>query len=135
MSSTNRCFGWRWSRPSCRPLPTCLWRCLRSWLWLLLPTLHASGKKTHHVLGLFQHINGQHASIAFTVEEQDSEGNLSMLYVMWSRTGEKISTYIPPHTDHYLQWDSHHPVAHKLSVVRALVHQVDTHITEHCGPH
>ena len=38
--------------------------------------------KKHHVQGLFEHINGQHESIAFTVEEQDSEGNLPMLDMM-----------------------------------------------------
>ena len=31
-------------------------------------------QKKHHIQGLFEHINGQHESIAFTVEEQDSEG-------------------------------------------------------------
>ena len=40
-------------------------------------------QKKHHIQSLFEHINGQHESIAFTVEEQDSEGNLPMLDVMW----------------------------------------------------
>jgi hypothetical protein len=90
-------------------------------------------QKKHHVEGLFQHINGQHESIAFTIEEQDSDGNLPMLDVMWSRKGNQIGTDVyrkPTHMDHYLQWDSHHPVAHKLSVVRTLFHRVETHITD-----
>ena len=67
------------------------------------------------------------------MDEQDSEGNLPMLDVMWRREGDKIRTDVyrkPTHTDHYLQWDLHHPVAHKLGVVRTLFHRVETHITD-----
>ena len=56
-----------------------------------------------------------------------------MLDAMWRRECDKIciDVYIKPtHTDHYLQWDSCHPVAHKLSVVRTLFHRVETHITD-----
>ena len=56
-----------------------------------------------------------------------------MLDVMWKRVGDKISTDVyrkPTHTDHDLQWDSHHPVAHTLSVVRTPFHRVETHIID-----
>ena len=58
-----------------------------------------------------------------------------MLDVMWRREGDKIGTDMyrkPTHTNQsdYLQWDSHHQVAHKLSVVRTLFHGVKTHITD-----
>ena len=99
------------------PNPPCFWG------WYVDDT--CTVQKKHHVQSLFEHTNGQHESIAFTVEEQDSEGNLPMLDVMWKLEGDKISTdvYIKPtHTDHYLQWDSHNPVAHKLSMVRTLFH-------------
>ena len=85
-------------------------------------------QKKHHVQGLFEHINGQHERIAFTVEK-----NLPMLDVMWRREGDKISTDVyrkPTQTDHYLKWDLHHLVAHTLRVVRTLSHQVETHITD-----
>ena len=42
------------------------------------------------------HINSQHESIAFTVEEQNSKGNLPMLDVMWRQEGDKIDTESPP---------------------------------------
>ena len=93
----------------------------------------ATVQKKHHIQGLFEHINGQHESITFTVEEQDSEGNLPMLNVMWRQEGDKIGTDVcrkPTYTDHYLQWDLHPPVAHKLSVVRTLFHRVEILITE-----
>ena len=51
------------------------------------------------------------SGIAFTLEEQDSKGNLPMLDMMWRWKGDNISTDVyrkPTHTDHYLQWDSHH---------------------------
>ena len=73
-------------------------------------------QKKNHVQGFFKHVNDQHESIAFTVE--DSEGNV--LDVMWRRAGETISTDVyrkTIHTDRCLQWDSHYPVAHKCSVV------------------
>ena len=56
-----------------------------------------------------------------------------MLDMLWRREGDTISTDVyrkPTHTDHYLRWDSHHPVAHKLSVVRTLFHRVEIHITD-----
>ena len=49
----------------------------RFWEWYIDDT--GTVQKKHHIQGLFEHINGQHESIAFTVEEQDSEGNLPML--------------------------------------------------------
>lgn len=31
------------------------------------------------------------------------------------------------HTDKYLDYESHHPLSHKLSVVSTLLHRIDTH--------
>ena len=57
------------------PNPSCFWG------WYADDTGRV--QKKHHVQGLYEHINSQHESIAFTVEERDSEGNLPMLDLMW----------------------------------------------------
>ena len=49
-------------------------------------------QKKHQLQCLFEHINSQYERIGFTMEEQYSEGNLSMLDVMWRREGDKIGT-------------------------------------------
>ena len=53
----------------------------RFWGWYVDDS--GTVQKKHHVQDLFENINGQNESIAFTVDEQDSEGNLPMLDVMW----------------------------------------------------
>ena len=45
----------------------------------------------------------------------------------------KLNTIVyrkPTHTDHYLQFDSHHPLIHKLGVIRALYHRAGTIISD-----
>jgi len=63
-------------------------------------------------------------SIKFTYEvEQD--GKLPFLDILLKRTdsgGLKLCIYRKPtHTDQYLNFSSHHPVEHKLSMVRTLL--------------
>ena len=43
----------------------------------------------------------------------------------------KISVYRKPtHTDQYLAFESHHPLLHKLSVIRTLFHCAETVVTD-----
>ncbi len=89
--------------------------------------------KKEHENELFDHINSQHNSIKFTIEKEDEENCLAMLDLKLIRKDNRISTDIyrkPTHTDHYLQWSSHHPVQQKLGVVRTLMHRADTLIAD-----
>ena len=40
----------------------------------------------------------------------------------------------PTHTDHYLQFDSHHPLIHKLGVFRTLSHRAEQVISDPTTP-
>ena len=62
------------------------------------------GKKQHED-ELFNHINQQHPSIKFTIEQEDENNSLPMLDLKLQRSEKKITTDIyrkPTHTDHYL---------------------------------
>ena len=90
--------------------------------------------KKAHEDELFNHINVQHESIKFTIEREDDNNSLPMLDLKLIRDKNKVTTDIyrkPTHTDHYLQWSSHHPVQQKLGIVRTLMHRADTLIADH----
>ena len=69
------------------------------------------------------HLNGVEPSIQFTVEVE-SEGKLPFLDVLLQRDPDgSISTTVyrkATHMDRYLDFASHHPLAHKLAVVKTL---------------
>ena len=73
---------------------------------------------------LHQHLNSVDPSIQFTVEKENG-GQLPFLDILLSRESDgSISTSVyrkATHTDQYLNFQSHHPVAHKRAVVRTLM--------------
>ena len=88
--------------------------------------------KKLHEEELFNHINRQHPSIKFTIETE-VDNSLPMLDLKLNRTNNTIIADIyrkPTHTDHYLQWSSHHPVQQKLGIVCTLMHRADTIISD-----
>ena len=88
--------------------------------------------KKLHEEELFNHINRQHPSIKFTIETE-VDNSLPMLDLKLNRTNNTITADIyrkPTHTDHYLQWSSHHPVQQKLGIVCTLMHRADTIISD-----
>ncbi|XP_072179281.1 uncharacterized protein [Diadema setosum] len=77
----------------------------------------------------FSHINSLDTHISFT-QETCKDGNLAFLDVeVHVETDGPLSTSVyrkPTHTDKYLNFQSHHPLIHKLAVIRTLFHRADT---------
>ncbi|XP_072039327.1 uncharacterized protein [Amphiura filiformis] len=83
--------------------------------------------------GFFQHINKLDDNIKFT-QESCKDDTLAFLDCLISvkNDGSLTSNVYrkPTHTDHYLQFGSHHPLIHKLGVIRTLQYRADTIISE-----
>ena len=64
----------------------------------------------------------------------ETEGQLPFLDLLLKRThsrGLKLSVYRKPaHTDQYLNFMSHHPIDHKISVVRTLFERSQNLVSE-----
>ena len=84
--------------------------------------------KTHEVIPFTDHINSVDNNIKFT-REDTKENRLPFLdcAVKVEQDGSlNIEVYRKPtHTDQYLMFDSHHPLEHKLGVIRTLKHRAD----------
>ena len=78
---------------------------------------------SHCINEFLDHLNSVEPSIQFTVEVE-SNGRLPFLDVLLERDEDgSISTTVyrkPTHTDRYLDFSSHHPLAHKVAVVKTL---------------
>ena len=73
-----------------------------------------------------RHINTIEATIQFTAE-RESDAQLAFLdvLVIWN-PDRTLATSVyrkPTHTDRYLDFQSHHLIAHKLAVIRTLNHR------------
>ena len=77
-----------------------------------------------------QHINSVDPAIQFTVDTNKEDGSIPFLdtFVKPEADGSpSITVYRKPtHTDQYLQWDSHHHLSAKLSVINTLTHSTKT---------
>ena len=73
------------------------------------------------------HINSIDQHIQFTCEEQREDGSIPFLGVLIipNEDGSLNGTVFikPTHTDLYLQWDSHHTLPSKYSVIGTLLHR------------
>ena len=69
-------------------------------------------------------LNEVNPHIQFTREEENDQGELPFLDVLVRRMDDGcINTSIyrkPTHTDHYLNWTSHHPLHQKVGVIQTL---------------
>ena len=79
------------------------------------------------------HINSRDRAIKFTVECNQGNGSIPFLDTLVMPEADKslsITMYAkPPHTDQYLQWDSHHYLAAKCSVIGTHTHRAKTVFT------
>ena len=85
--------------------------------------------RAREVEAFAEHINAVDNNIKFTQEDVRGDG-LPLLYCT-VHTEEDRSLNIevyrkPTHTDQYLLFDSHHPLEHKLGVIRTLNQRADT---------
>ena len=73
-------------------------------------------------------------AIKFTVESNQQNGAIPFLDTIVKPEADNtlsLTVYRKPmHTDQYLQWDSHHDVAAKYSVISTLTHRVRTVCTK-----
>ena len=80
--------------------------------------------------GFLQHINSVDPAIKFTVEDNKEDGSIPFLdtIVKPEEIGSlSINVYRKPtHTDQYLQWDSHHNLSAKFSIINTLSHRAQT---------
>ena len=80
--------------------------------------------------GLLQHINSVDPAIRFTVEDNKEDGSIPFLDTTVKPEADgtlSITVYRKPtHTDQYLQWDSHHHLSAKFSVIHILSHRAST---------
>ena len=80
--------------------------------------------------GFLQHINSVDPAIRFTVEDNKEDGSIPFLDTIVKPEADgslSITAYRKPtHTDQYLQWDSHHHLSAKFSVIQTLSRRAST---------
>ena len=80
-----------------------------------------------HKEEFFQHINAIEEKIQFTAETTRADGSIPFLdTLVTAKSDGRLLTSIygkATHTNQYLQWDSHHAIANKYSVINSLLHR------------
>ena len=103
------------------PHPPSLWKRYVDDTFVILETAYKEE--------FFQNLNGIEEKIQFTAENIRGDGSLPFLDTLVTVEEDgSLSTSIyrkPTHTNHYLQWDSHHSIANKYSVINSLLHRAN----------
>ena len=101
------------------PHPPTLWKRFVDDTFVILETTYKDE--------FFQHIYGIEKKIQFTAENTRADGSLPFLDTLVTvQEDGSLSTSIyrkPTHTNQYLQWESHHSIANKYSVINSLLHR------------
>ena len=91
-------------------------------------------QQEEHKQNFLEHINNVDPAIKFTVENNKKDGaipNVDTTVKPQSDNTLSLTVYRKPmHTDQYLQWDSHHHLADKYSVISTIIHRATTVCTQ-----
>ena len=75
----------------------------------------------------FQHINSLEDNIKFTAETTKADGSMPFLDILVTpKSDGSLETTVyrkPTHTNQYLQWDSHHAITNKYSIISTFLHR------------
>ena len=95
---------------------------------------HGSSKKQAHKQAFLDHINSIDPAIKFTVEGTQGNGAIPFLDTLVTSLADNSLSFTvyhkPTHTDQYLQWDSHHSLSAKYSVIGTLTHRAKVVCTD-----
>ena len=84
-------------------------------------------QEEEHSYGFFQHIKSLEDKIKFTAESMRADGSMPFLDTLVTpRSDGSLETKVyrkPTHTNQYLQWDSHHAIKNKYSMISTLLHR------------
>ena len=91
-------------------------------------------QQEEHKQIFLEHINKVDPAIKFTVESNQQNGSIPFLDTIVKTEADytlSLTVYRKPmHTNQYLQWDSHHNLAAKYSVINTLTHRARTVCTK-----
>ena len=86
-------------------------------------------QKEIHNQDFLQHINCVDPAIQFTVENNKKDGAIPFFTIVKPEADGNLLITVyrkPTHTNQYLQWDSHHHLSAKFSVIHTLTHRAQT---------
>ena len=100
----------------------------RFWQWYVDDTFFIH--KEIHKQDFLQHMNSVDHTIQFTVETNKEHGAIPFLdTIVKPEADGTLSVTVhrkPTHANQYLQWDSHHHLSAKFSVIHTLTHRAQT---------
>ena len=97
------------------------------WVWYRFVDDTWVLQKQAHKQAFLDHINSMDTAIKLTVEGTQDNGAIPFLDTLVTPLADNsLSFHVyckPTHTDKYLQWDSHHSLSSKYSVIGTLTHR------------
>ena len=91
-------------------------------------------QKQAHKQAFLGHINSIDLAFKFTVEGTQGNGAIPFLDTLVTPLADNFLSFKvyqkPTHTDQYLQWDSHHSLSAKYSVIGTLTHRAKVVCTD-----
>ena len=84
-------------------------------------------QEEQHQEEFLQHINSLDPNIKFTAETTRADGSMPFLDALVTPQDDgSLATTVyrkPTHTNQYVQWDSHHAISNKFSIISSLLHR------------